>query len=464
MNWSPSGDVYLIYHYGHFGFPIGPDSGLGTLYAFLTGGAWTVDVFLTQFLAGYSSSQALLDPDGSTLHFIFWDAAFPLPSNGHYLRVAAGGAITQSDVFPAHDNLGSGGWCGHCLINGNEILIATDEPINPGVNLTRRPSVWVGTPLAAPVWALENIDPDPMVIAPALFLGLGAAPAPLPSTLAVNKVTVPGADPGLFNLQIDAVTQAANQGNGGTTGPVVVVAGLHQVGETAGIGTNLADYATTYGGDAAPDGSIVLAPGDNKVAIITNTRNPIPPAVVVQVTQGGSRRVHVLVPNKFDQCLSRELCAHLLYRPSKACCEPILYRDINLVRAPQDYIPFRKTSAIPTPLAVSGDVEVLNFQVPHGYDGVIAGLFNVYTGPGFQDGNGDIEWRVIINRVYATHLGRVLVTLGSRQSSYPVDGGIEVKSGNYIRYIVNVPNLSGGILPLNSQIVCGLEGLFYVRA
>lgn len=189
---------------------------------------------------------------------------------------------------------------------------------------------------------------------------------------------------------------------------------------------------------------------------------PVPAAVTATAFQG-SRRMVVLVPNHWDLCLDQEVMAQRCYRPHQECCEPILYRDINWLRAPQDYIPFRKTAAIPTPLAISGDVEVLNFQVPNGYDGLIAGLFHLYTGPGFREGNGDIEWRLVINRTYAIHLGAVLVTLGSRQECYPLEGGIQIQSGQRIRYIVNVPNLSGGILPLVSQIVCGLEGLFYAR-
>lgn len=173
--------------------------------------------------------------------------------------------------------------------------------------------------------------------------------------------------------------------------------------------------------------------------------------------------MHVLVPNTFDACLYQDVAIHRKYRPSKACCEVSLYYDFNWVRAPKAATPFRKTGAVPTPLAISGDVVVLDFQVPVGYDGVIAGIFNTYTGPGFLEGNGDIQWRLLINKVYAIHLGLVLVTLGSQAASYPVFGGIEVQSGTRIQYIVNVPNLSGGILPINSRIVCGLEGLFYAR-
>ena len=39
----------------------------------------------------------------------------------------------------------------------------------------------------------------------------------------------------------------------------------------------------------------------------------------------------------------------------------------------------------------------------------------------------------------------------------------QIQSGQILRYIVNVPNLSGGILPLATQIVAGLEILLYAR-
>ena len=95
-----------------------------------------------------------------------------------------------------------------------------------------------------------------------------------PPTLTVNKVCDPPADTGLFNLRIDGVTEAANAPCGGTTGPVAVSGGAHTVSETAGTGTNLANYTTVIGGDCAANGSITLAAGENKTCTITNTRLP----------------------------------------------------------------------------------------------------------------------------------------------------------------------------------------------
>src|SRR6266705_1566638 len=95
------------------------------------------------------------------------------------------------------------------------------------------------------------------------------------ATLTVNKVLSPAGDTGRFNLQCDTVTKSAagGVGNGGTTGAIVVTSGVaHTVGETAAVGS-LGDYDTVIGGDCAADGSVTLAPGDQKACTITNTRH-----------------------------------------------------------------------------------------------------------------------------------------------------------------------------------------------
>ena len=109
--------------------------------------------------------------------------------------------------------------------------------------------------------------------------------------LEVQKVCAPTTDAGLFNLQIDAVTEAADAACGGTTGKKTVGAGdtdnpgaSHSFGETAGTGTSLSDYTTTRechnrvgGADrpitgSAPGGTLTLQPNDDVVCVITNTR------------------------------------------------------------------------------------------------------------------------------------------------------------------------------------------------
>ncbi len=93
-------------------------------------------------------------------------------------------------------------------------------------------------------------------------------------TLRVIKDLQPDNDSGLFNLRIDGATAGtgANVGDNGSTGFVPVNAGSHTVSETAGTGTNLADYVTTFGGDCAANGTVSLALAQNKTCTITNKK------------------------------------------------------------------------------------------------------------------------------------------------------------------------------------------------
>jgi hypothetical protein len=101
---------------------------------------------------------------------------------------------------------------------------------------------------------------------------------PVPTAhLTVNKTVAPAGDPGKFNLLIDSNAEAFNVGDGGSTGSVEVEAGPHVVSESAGTDTDLSDYDSVIGGDAAPDGSVTLAAGESKTVTITNTRKPAPP-------------------------------------------------------------------------------------------------------------------------------------------------------------------------------------------
>jgi hypothetical protein len=75
-------------------------------------------------------------------------------------------------------------------------------------------------------------------------IGLRVSQIPIANTINVVKSLNPGSDTGRFDLEVDSVTELADAGNGDETGPVVVAAGLHSVGESAGTGTNLGDYGT----------------------------------------------------------------------------------------------------------------------------------------------------------------------------------------------------------------------------
>jgi hypothetical protein len=63
-----------------------------------------------------------------------------------------------------------------------------------------------------------------------------------------------------------------------------VNAGNHVVSETAGTGTDLADYVTVIGGDCAANGTVSLALAQNKTCTITNTKKGM--AEVVKTVSG----------------------------------------------------------------------------------------------------------------------------------------------------------------------------------
>jgi hypothetical protein len=104
------------------------------------------------------------------------------------------------------------------------------------------------------------------------------APTPQPfAILTVNKICIPASDGGLFNLSINQHVET-NEPCGGNIGPLAVPVGTQQVGETAGTGTDLANYTTTIGGDCAAGGSITLSNGQSAICTITNERTqPLPP-------------------------------------------------------------------------------------------------------------------------------------------------------------------------------------------
>jgi hypothetical protein len=98
-----------------------------------------------------------------------------------------------------------------------------------------------------------------------------------PTQLTVTKLCDPETDPGLFNLLVDGLPfgAATNVPCGHVEGPHALTAGAHTVTETAGTGTSLANYTTTFGGDCNQLGVVTVAAGGNAVCAITNTRDPL---------------------------------------------------------------------------------------------------------------------------------------------------------------------------------------------
>lgn len=175
-----------------------------------------------------------------------------------------------------------------------------------------------------------------------------------------------------------------------------------------------------------------------------------------------------LGPNEYDLCLMRDLeLFNLIDREQKSCArkpECFLVDERAWTDAPAGFVTFNPTKAIPLPDPADENVVILSFRVPFGYDGMILGQFHGYTGSTFEEGSGDIVWRIRANGRYMRDVGNMLVTIGSQITVAPIAGGLQVRSGNLVEYVVSAPNGSSSLpLPGQQNILASLHGYFYPR-
>lgn len=126
-------------------------------------------------------------------------------------------------------------------------------------------------------------------------------------------------------------------------------------------------------------------------------------------------------------------------------------------------IAFNPQGTILLPAPADGNVVIFSFRVPIGYDGMILGQYNTITQP-FAQGTGDIAWRIRAAGRYLRDRGNILVTIGSNKRLYPVVGGLQLRSGNLVEFLVSAPNAGGSLpIPGGAYVLAGLHGWFYPR-
>ncbi len=176
--------------------------------------------------------------------------------------------------------------------------------------------------------------------------------------------------------------------------------------------------------------------------------------------------------NKWDWCMLLEAMRYrqIKFPPLRTIPEEYRTRyawawndDFGVNAVPDQAIPMNRTGGIVTPATAAGDSVVIEERAPYGYDGLILGAYWFYTGSGFDQGSGDIVWRVQLGQRFLEDLGAVTFQMGSPQSPMPMTAGQIVLSGQTIRVIVNVPNLSGMIQVGASRISAGLIGFYWPR-
>jgi hypothetical protein len=107
---------------------------------------------------------------------------------------------------------------------------------------------------------------------------------------------------------------------------------------------------------------------------------------------------------------------------------------------PASYQAFDYQGAIAMPTAGSGDTNVFSFPVPFGWRGVIKRISCNITGGGFNQGSGDILWRITADGRAIKGYDQILTELGSIQFPRPTDG-ILVYSNQLIALVTNNVNI-----------------------
>lgn len=202
----------------------------------------------------------------------------------------------------------------------------------------------------------------------------------------------------------------------------------------------------------------------------------MPAALTRQYPPGLMPRCRPYGANPYDDCLESE------YRdftdifnagiPSRK-----LYPSPPWVTMPPEGRRFRPISVAPltsfgSPGPFTGaDVVVLQMRVPLGYDGVISDVVANFSGSGFDEGSGEITWRLAADYLpigglttggrYLRDMGNILVSLGSLTQPSPVPrGGLRIYSWDLVTFYANI---SAAATVANGNIICSIAGWTWPR-
>lgn len=500
----------------------GPVFGAGTVETFASGGAFTPHQWFS--FSGNSLTTPVYGPDaGSTIWFAWKATGFSgsgqimatlAPRNGGgvdipalivrvepdqtiSLYVGPGGSSTNlmGNTGSAGRSFPAGVWF-YIQINvslslqtvgGLHFLKATADLFVDGVLILNNVSAVSGTfmdtdfagltPENHAVAWFQGGDANSGLGEPYVGPNIGAGVNGFPGNLWEVTVTAPGvgytaatAAVGAGNADLAAIVSGGNVasviaagpnnlGNGYAVAPSVVIAG-DGVGATAV--ASLAPTPFRRVAQAVIEPATLPTTANIRVSqlLIEVATLPGPPPVIPVVgapSAGGGRYifqpVYCLVPPpgkpKYKGCGRKPDCFSIPER--------------EWVDIPHGGRIFNPQAAIPLPDPTAGDVVIFQFNVPTGYDGMILGQYNTLSVP-FAQGAGDIVWRISSSSRYLRDRGNITVAFGTTRKLNPVPGGLLIRSGALIQFIVNASN-AGGSLPAPGSIyvLAGLHGILWPR-
>lgn len=156
---------------------------------------------------------------------------------------------------------------------------------------------------------------------------------------------------------------------------------------------------------------------------------------------------------------TKDYCEIISSRPKSKALPPYIQPPKNSVRRQ-----LTGQLVLPNPPETGLDNLVFAYRMPYGYDGIITQLTNSWNGTGFIEGDGDITWRVKIDRRFIPDFDSIQTTLGSLSVPFEIVGqGIPLLSGENVQYYVAFAVGSEARLNLNGQTLCAWTGYIWPR-
>jgi hypothetical protein len=145
-------------------------------------------------------------------------------------------------------------------------------------------------------------------------------------------------------------------------------------------------------------------------------------------------------------------------------CPAKRYPEPPWVKMPLQGKRFSEIKSIALPANDGLDHVVGSFIVPTGYDGVIQSVVFQYTGQGFNEGSGDLTFRIQKNQYYVKDYGAVTTQIASMTQPYNgvTTGQILILSCQLVQLIVNRSVASGGNIN-GGRVIMSAFGWYYPR-
>lgn len=165
--------------------------------------------------------------------------------------------------------------------------------------------------------------------------------------------------------------------------------------------------------------------------------------------------------NVWDWCLKNSECPwHEVDWAAHGCIPVKCWRleDDPLHAIPEQGREFHKLGTIPLPVLPSVDTQILQFDVPLGFDGILYSVLCKFVGTGFVNGDGNLIWRFRQNQRWVKSLSAIPTELGDFTAYMQLDEYIRIYSGQTIRaygWVSPASGIKGG------SMIAALQGWYF---